>query len=553
MTDFSNYDDVTKWLIRIKPEERCREVAMAFAARGALRVLPLLYSAFGDHKHPSDTFRLTVVLPVFRGMALPWIAARYPAHDRTLSALAIATQAAVKTKAAQSLAFVDGDAFVSSTWAAAGYAAIAPHPNDVVGTVSHAAATIETASSAAVAFADIDAAGGADAALIEHGLSAAALAATPLWHSTTPNWAAENWGRFKAALLAATESWEVWTDWYDARLAGDAGRLPIESLEIARATIPEDIWNDGPAALNTEIKRLIEKHKIEAIVPELAPGPAFRIGERGLEMVTPPPPGDIDQTVQTALQRRLKRLCLDLLEATRRVDNQHPELLAIISEYSDLITTPLEALDVASLWAVGTGLLSHRDAFSQSSKSNVTGDLLERPHYALLSQVTEVHGAFILGFPLGRELADRADRMRLSPRVLASILPAARALLQHWRHARHMVEIRTRKFLGAIEEGAFGPSWEVARAGYPAYVVTRNILIDLGKLLLHANSALATVVGGLALSAADPNLVQTQLWLQFALDESQAILAFAEPFPELRGWLGAIIDALQQEADLRKP
>ncbi|MGH6843048.1 MAG: hypothetical protein ACREDV_13350 [Methylocella sp.] len=51
----------------------------------------------------------------------------------------------------------------------------------------------------------------------------------------------------KAALLAENQDWEVWTEWYDARLEG--GRAN-KNLEIARARIPNDIWDQGPAIAN---------------------------------------------------------------------------------------------------------------------------------------------------------------------------------------------------------------------------------------------------------------------------------------------------------------
>lgn len=59
----------------------------------------------------------------------------------------------------------------------------------------------------------------------------------------------------------AGQHWEVWTDWYDARLAGDAARPPIEALEVARLKIADEIWRQGPAAVNAEIQRLIDGHK----------------------------------------------------------------------------------------------------------------------------------------------------------------------------------------------------------------------------------------------------------------------------------------------------
>ncbi|MGA2491718.1 MAG: hypothetical protein ABSF67_02075 [Roseiarcus sp.] len=70
----------------------------------------------------------------------------------------------------------------------------------------------------------------------------------------------------KSALLATNQNWEVWTDWYEARLAGDAAHPPNEALEVARATIPDEIWTQGPAAVNAEIKRLIALHPPKSAV-----------------------------------------------------------------------------------------------------------------------------------------------------------------------------------------------------------------------------------------------------------------------------------------------
>jgi len=78
-----------------------------------------------------------------------------------------------------------------------------------------------------------------------------------LWPDNYPNESANYWIEMKTELLATWQNWEVWTEWYDARLRGDAvdGRL-----EIARATLPSEAWDQGPAIVNTEIKRLIEEH-----------------------------------------------------------------------------------------------------------------------------------------------------------------------------------------------------------------------------------------------------------------------------------------------------
>src|SRR5580700_8831868 len=86
------------------------------------------------------------------------------------------------------------------------------------------------------------------------------FAGQPLWPNGPPDWASTSWRQLKTALLGAGQGWEVWTDWYEARLTGDAGHPPNEALEIARATIPDEIWKQGPVVVNAAIKRLIEEH-----------------------------------------------------------------------------------------------------------------------------------------------------------------------------------------------------------------------------------------------------------------------------------------------------
>ncbi len=96
---------------------------------------------------------------------------------------------------------------------------------------------------------------------IDSGRSAAELAGLPLWADGAPDWVAEIWRSLRRALLATNDGWEVWTEWYEARLAGDMAQPPNEALEIARATIADEIWKQGPTVVNAEIKRLIEEHK----------------------------------------------------------------------------------------------------------------------------------------------------------------------------------------------------------------------------------------------------------------------------------------------------
>ena len=58
-------------------------------------------------------------------------------------------------------------------------------------------------------------------------------------------------------LLDVNDNWEVWTEWYEARLRGEGG---IEELEVARLLLPEGVWQRGPAAVNAQIRKLIAAH-----------------------------------------------------------------------------------------------------------------------------------------------------------------------------------------------------------------------------------------------------------------------------------------------------
>ena len=76
----------------------------------------------------------------------------------------------------------------------------------------------------------------------------------------------EGWETLKATLEAVEgEDWQVWTDWYQARLDGD----PLDpALEEKRVLIPAHLWDDGPAAANAALREVIEDHRRGQPAPE---------------------------------------------------------------------------------------------------------------------------------------------------------------------------------------------------------------------------------------------------------------------------------------------
>ncbi len=76
----------------------------------------------------------------------------------------------------------------------------------------------------------------------------------PLWdeNNIPPNFSAK-WEVLKSKLISSGEDWEVWTNWYEDRLAGNPAN-PV--LDVARVTLPEPMWEEGAATVNAEIKNL---------------------------------------------------------------------------------------------------------------------------------------------------------------------------------------------------------------------------------------------------------------------------------------------------------
>jgi hypothetical protein len=328
---------------------------------------------------------------------------------------------------------------------------------------------------------------------VEEGHKPSIIAGGPLWLQLQPDRIGALWQQLRRDLLDVEQDWQVWTTWYDDRLRG----RPIHrERELVYVQIEQTLWDQGPAIVNAEIRRRIEELEppqngvvnfsitsgarasagaviVEhaaavSLPPEPSPeiGPSLQVTERGLEIVSPASEEMFDEELQKVLHHRLRSLLTALKDATHRVANAHPALDHVISEYSDLIAQPFDKLDVASVWAVGTGLLAFRAAFANQASGTMT-EPLEPGHLALLQQAAEIHGGFILGFPKGRELTDRADHARLSPEIIAQIAPSTRQILEGLARASNFVETRTRKFLAVVHENLVVHGWEVARTGTP--------------------------------------------------------------------------------------
>jgi hypothetical protein len=251
---FKNREDLEKWL-----KEQPDEVSICIGARAALRRLPLAARAIniGETEPPPPTR----ILSVFRTAAVPWTAARYPARSAELVPHARAAAhgagadyapSAVTFALEAMAATAFGDPSVSASAASTAFANDA-FADDAFASSSDGDGTADWLWRAVSRDVQV---------IIDR--SSADLAADALWLEGTPDWASEAWQAMAAALWSSREGWEVWIDWYEARSRGaptwpDLSPEVNEELEVAIATLPEEIWLSGPEAANAEIKRLIEE------------------------------------------------------------------------------------------------------------------------------------------------------------------------------------------------------------------------------------------------------------------------------------------------------
>jgi len=242
---------------------RPRDLAVAFAARAALRVLPIVWEA-QRIGHNGDQLS-DIALSVFRATAIAWARAVFPIRSREFAiAAAEASYAATKasgaapaaSQAARAAAFAAEGAFVTGD---ALFAAV-----DVASDAAFAADAVAAFWSAV----------SSDATRVEEeGVAASDIAGSPLWqrqrfhyHSDRqpvvelvkeqPDRLRSLWLELKATLVAANDHWDVWTDWYDDRLDG---RIRNEKRELAYVRIEDALWNQGPAVVNAEIRRLVDE------------------------------------------------------------------------------------------------------------------------------------------------------------------------------------------------------------------------------------------------------------------------------------------------------
>jgi hypothetical protein len=274
LAEIEDRKNLERWLA-----DKPREVAVAIAARAALRVSPELRALFllleysESVREPQD-----ILSPLLRASLMSWVAANCPTYRiddktaRTASAEAANAASAIHSAASADAANSAAGRRTYGAWARV--AAIDAADVAVAAARSHAVADAAAGAFVADAVvhdrADAWRAVSSDIAMIEGegiaGFVGNLLATQPLWPGEPPDWALEHWQALKSELLSLDQDWDVWTRWYEDRLYG---RPFNEALEVARVSeIAEEEWKQGPAVVNARIKEIEARFRNDASLEE---------------------------------------------------------------------------------------------------------------------------------------------------------------------------------------------------------------------------------------------------------------------------------------------
>jgi len=336
--------------------------------------------------------------------------------------------------------------------------------------------------------------------LDERAKTGIALAHSPLWHADMPAEMSGAWSEFKKNLLAGDDAWQVWVNWYEDRLAGRQSFG--EAFDLAVATLPDELWEKGAEAVSARIKELIAEHTPPEPIPAQGAGPQFGLNPD--LKITLAPPGEFDSDGNN-LSRMRQQLPLvrqagsDLAGVLN--PNSHPVLCRNLTDYLNAIAGEPETISWGTVFGLGVRL-DNAAAAARREIADRMRDPLEDAAQEALDSMLMLHGPLILATAEGRELADEADRYRLTRDQQAALREDAQAIAQGLKNSPDIIE-RPAAELGEMAAESIGEGDHPERGTAFGLATVNNVttvLVSAGTLaaFVPASAAAAGSVGAAA-------------------------------------------------------
>ncbi|WP_286296533.1 hypothetical protein [Aminobacter sp. SS-2016] len=253
---------------------------------------------------------------------------------------------------------------------------------------------------------------------------------------------------------------------------------------------------------------------------------------------------------QAKLHQQLRKAVAAAEPMLAKVENKFPEMVSAYREYATIIDMDTDEVDVVALWSVGGALLSFADSYREQNRDRTLAEPLEPQTAGALQSITRLHGAFIMGFDEGRDLVLKADEFLLNTAAIEAVSEPGNDLLEVFAGNKRLIESRTLKQNRPVRDYVHEYGWTSTRVGYSAYIIVRNGVVSLLKLVVGTEINVTTVTGAaLAASAmsGDPNAEFIRTALPVIHQNAANMLAFFNHSPEFRAYIEWALSVLGED------
>jgi hypothetical protein len=494
--------ELRAWLIT-----QPREVSIMIASRAALRLAPLATIGFQPSDERKQRRLENLLSMLFRAAALARTAAT--CADRMNGITSAAKHAAIRSQ------LVPGGALDTAATAAA-FATFTDNPaSDAANVASaHSLRSIAFNFFKDVSFREVDSniwnQISTDVRFIAQRTP---LTGTPLWtmanwankttsplqtvvvgrqgsdgepRALSPDWVLSYWRVIKAAL-PLKDDWDVWINWYEDRLTG---RAQSEDYELVFASVPNEVWDRGPAAANRWIKEHLPKQDMsssesdEELLARLRQDPngaqiEIVAGRAKLSDVALEDDAAAATDTQTQqLHEQVKGSAAVARDLVGRLANQRgfERISATVEEFARAVQgdTMSVAANISKVWALSAaiGTFIDRDDAVRAGRGGLTQPMDAEPREAL-DYLSVVTAPFVRRFPTALANDEHARQSRRP----ATALGSSKRIFEAARSAS-LLEAETERVMAlTADAGERSESFQAEKATSWFRKTTKNIVV----------------------------------------------------------------------------